>query len=111
MTQFRSLRHVVFDPSTSVSTGAPWLAADARQITLSIQTAKPAASRFTVIGTNDDGLQSALGTPLHTVDAGGWSILTVITAPGIYAMDAGARWLNVFRASGSTDTATFQGRT
>ena len=106
-----SYRHVVFDPSTSVSTGAPWLAADAAQITLSIQTAKPAASRFTVIGTNDDGLREALGTPLHTVDAGGWSIVTVLTGPGLYNIAAGLRWLNVFRASGSTDTATFQGRT
>lgn len=104
-------RHVVFDPSTSGSTGAPWLAADAQQITLSIQTAKPAASRFTVIGTNNDGLQTALGTPLHTVDAGGWSIVTVLTAPGLYNIAAGLRWLNVFRASGSTDTATFHGRT
>lgn len=106
-----SLRHVVFDPSASASTGAPWLAADARQITLSIQTAKPAASRFTVVGTNDDGLQTALGTPLHTVDAGGWSIVTVLTGPGLYNIAPGLRWLNVFRASGSTDTATFHGRT
>lgn len=111
MTLPRSVRHVVFDPSTSVSTGAPWLAADMRQITLSVQTAVPAASRFTVIGSNDDGLQSALGTPLHTVDAGGWSIVTVVTAPGLYNIAAGLRWLNVFRASGSTDTAAFHGRT
>lgn len=106
-----SFRHVVFDQSASASTGAPWLAVDARQITLSIQTAVPAASRFTVIGTNNDGLSVALGTPLHTVDAGGWSIVTVLTAPGLYNIAPGLRWLNVFRASGSTDTATFQGRT
>ena len=106
-----ALRHVVFDPNTSASTGSQWLAADARQITLSIQTAVPAASRFTVIGTNDDGLRTALGTPLHTVDSGGWSIVTVVTAPGLYNIAAGLRWLNVFRASGSTDTATFHGRT
>ena len=110
MTLPLALRHVVFDPSTSVSTGSPWLAADAAQITLSIQTAVPAASRFTVIGTNDDGLRTALGTPLHTVDAGGWSIVTVLTAPGLYNIAPGLRWLNVFRASGSTDTATFHGR-
>lgn len=106
-----SFRHVVFDQTTSGSTGAPWLAADQRQITLSIQTAVAAASRFTVIGTNDDGRQSALGTPLHTVDSGGWSILTVITSPGVYNIAPGFRWVNVFRASGSTDTATFHGRT
>ena len=106
-----SFRHVVFDPSTSVSTGSVWCAADAQQISLSIQTAVAAASRFTVIGTNNDGFGAALGTPLHTVDAGGWSIVTVLTAPGLYNIAAGLRWLNVFRASGSTDTATFHGRT
>ena len=106
-----SFRHVVFDPSTSVSTGSVWCAADAQQISLSIQTAKPAASRFTVVGTNAEGLRTALGTPLHTVDNDGWSILTVITSPGVYNIAPGFRWVNVFRASGSTDTATFHGRT
>ena len=106
-----ALRHVVFDPSTSVSTGSQWLAADARQVTLSIETAVAAASRFTVVGTNAEGLRTALGTPLHTVDNDGWSILTVITSPGVYNIAPGFRWVNVFRASGSTDTATFHGRT
>jgi hypothetical protein len=107
-----SFNHVCLDVATSNLTGRPWLIGDFRQLTLSIETQHNTASRYTVIGTNDDGLQAPLGTPLQTVPSDGWSIVTVLTQQGIYAFDpmAGFRWINAFRPSASSATITLNGR-
>lgn len=107
-----SYRQVALDVTTSNLTGTPWCVADLRTLSLSIQTQTNSASQFTVIGTNDDGLQSALGTPLQTAPANGWSIVTTISAQGLYAFDPiGFRWINIFRPSASSATCVWQGRT
>lgn len=92
-----SQRQVMLGANTSNLTGTPWLVQDAATLTISIQSSTGSASRYTVVGTNDDGLQSALGTPSQTAPAGGWSVVTTITSAGVYTIDPGVRWLNVFR--------------
>ena len=109
-----SKHKVILGVANSDLTGAPQLVQDLRQICLSIETQTGTASRFTVIGSNDNGLQSALGTPLQIDDTDGWSIVTTITARGLVAFDPGAlgfRWLNVFRPSASSATIIMTGRT
>lgn len=107
-----SFTHNALDVATSNLTGRPWLIADFRQLAVSIETQTNSASRYTVIGTNDHGLNEALGTPSQTIPNDGWSILTTIVAQGIYTFDPmpGFRWLNVFRPSASSATITFQAR-
>lgn len=78
-------------------TGNPWFVGDAATLTVSIQSSTGSASRYTILGSNADGFQSALGTPSQTVPAGGWSIVTTITAAGIYTIDPGMRWINSCR--------------
>jgi hypothetical protein len=111
--RFPSARHVCHDATTSNLTGRPWFTGDFAQMTVSVETQTNAASRYTVIATNDDGLRAPLGTPSQTVPAGNWSILTVITVQGLYALDPypGFRWVNVFRPSASTATVTLAVRT
>ena len=102
-----SFRHVALGADTSNLTGAVWLVADFDKLTVSIQSSTASASRYTIIGTNDDGLQSALGTPLQTAPSAGWSIVTAITAQGIYGFDVtGLRWINVFRDGISVSAAS-----
>ena len=111
MSLFRSARHVALDVTTSNLTGAVWCVADFAHLTVSIESQTGDASRFTVIGTNDDGLQSALGTPLQTAPSDGWSIVTAITSQGLYGFDVtGFRWVNVFRPSASSATITYSAR-
>lgn len=105
-------RHILHGVHNSDLTGAVAYVGDVRQLTLSIETQTNSASRYTVIGTNDDGFASALDTPSQTVPSGGWSVLTTVTQQGVYAFDpVGVRWLNVFRPSASSATATLAGRT
>lgn len=104
-------RAVILDPTTSNLTGQPCYVGDLRQISLSVTTQTNSASRFTVIATNDDGFQSALGTPLQTAPSGNWSIITTITSDGVFVLDPGFRWMNAFRPSASSVTITITGRT
>lgn len=103
MTTPLSFAHTALGANTSNLTGAAWFTGDFRQMTISIQSASNSASRYTVIGTNDDGLRAALNTPSQNVPANGWSIVTVITSQGLYAFDPypGFRWMNVFRDASS----------
>lgn len=114
MGRLLSYNHVALDVTNSNLTGRPFLVTDLRQLSLSIQSQTNTASQFTLIGSNDDGLRVALGTPLQTAPANGWSIITVLTSQGQYTFDPGAlgfRWVNIFRPSASSVTATFNGRT
>lgn len=111
-------RHVALGANTSDRTGAPYFVGDLRQLTISIVSSTGSASRYTVVGTNDDGLRSALGTPSPLVPSGGWSIATVLTGQGLYAFDptVGFRWINVYRdavsvSAASNCTITLAGRT
>ena len=108
-------RHVATGVHNSDLTGAVAFVGDLRQLSVSIQTQTNAASRFTLVGSNDDGLRAALGTPSQTLAAAnGWSNITTLTQEGMYAFDPGAlgyRWLNVFRPSASSATITYAGRT
>ena len=106
-----AFKHTALTPPASSSiTGTPWYVGDFAQVSVSIVSQTAAASRFTFVCTNDDGFQAALGTPSMSVPAGGWSILTVITAPGMYTFDptAGFRWIQCFSASSAT--ITYAGR-
>lgn len=112
---FSSQPFVMLGAATSDLTGSPMLIADYRQLSVSIQSSTASASRFTFVGTNDNGLSSALGTPSQTVPSGGWSIITTITNEGMYVLDTGFRWINAFRpgiavSASSNVTITLQGR-
>jgi hypothetical protein len=101
-------RHVALGADTSNLTGAPWLVQDFARLSVSVQTSAATASAVTLIGTNDDGLQSALGTPSHATQQNGWSIITALTGPGIWNFDPGAlgfRWINAFRNTYDANTS------
>ena len=117
MTNRITKQHICFGAATpSTLTGAVWLAADYQQITVSVASSVTNGSRCTIVGTNDDGLSTALGTPSQTVNANGWSVVTTLTQSGLYEIVPGMRWLNAFRDPGwasatSNCTVTFHGRT
>lgn len=98
--------HVMLGAANSNLTGDPMLAADLRQLAISIQSSNASASRITFIGTNADGLSAALGTPSQTVPSGGWSLITTITNEGMYVVDTGFRWINCFRPNFSASAAS-----
>ena len=108
--------HVALGADTSNRTGAPWLVADFAHLTVSVESSTASASRYTIIGTNDDGLRSALDTASPTVPSGGWSIVTTIVQQGLYGFDvSGFRWLNAYRdaisvSAASNATVLFNGR-
>jgi hypothetical protein len=91
--------------NSSVRTSNSVLIADDRQITLSVQTAAAVASRVTIWGTLYDGFQTALAE-------GNWSAITAITAPGVFTVDSGFRWLRATRSAlDSTTSVLIAGRT
>lgn len=112
-----SFRQANLGADTSNLTGVPWLVADYRLLTVSIESSTASASRYTIVGSNDDGLS---GTSLRAASAltqqNGWSIVTVVTAPGVYGFaTTGFRWINAFRdafsvSASSNATVTFEGR-
>ena len=81
---------------------------DLRQLTISIRSSTGSASRYTFVGSNEDGFQAALSTPSPTIPNGNWSIVTVLTAQGLYAFDpmVGFRWLNCYRDSISVSASS-----
>lgn len=106
-----SFRHSALTPPASSSiTGTLWFIGDYRQVSVSIASVTNAASRYTFVASNADGLQSALDTPSMLVPQGSWSILTTITQQGMYTFDpaAGFRWIQCFSASSAT--ITYAGR-
>ena len=98
----------LFDGSSSAATSTytsnPLLVADYSQYqAISVETVAAVASRFTVQGTLDDGLTSA-------IRAGSWSNLTVLTVPGKYTVDPGVRFIRVLRSAlESTSTVQYVG--
>lgn len=109
-------RQVNLGADTSNLTGRPFYVGDAELITISIQSSHASASRYTVVGTNQDGFQAALTTPSMLVPANNWSIVTAIVGQGLFKIDAGMRWLNCFRdaiqvSASSNATITFATRT
>lgn len=99
-------RQISLGAANSNLTGNPWFVGDAATISISIVSSTGSASRYTILGTNDDGFQSALGTPSQTVPAGGWSIVTVLTSQGVYTVDSGLRWINSCRTVIDTSAAS-----
>lgn len=112
-----TFRHVVHGAGTSGYTGNPVYIGDYRSLSISIQTSTTSASLFTVQGSNDDGFQSALGTPSHATGQNGWSVITTLSGFGLWNFDPGAlgfRWMRIFRpdftaSAGSNATVTLNG--
>ena len=70
---------------------------------LSVLTTNTAASRFSVEGSLDDGLNAA-------IDANSWSNVTTLLADGVYTLDPGLRWIRVLRSAlDSQATVRFNG--
>lgn len=76
---------VILD-SNSSGTGNAHFVGDARLLTLSIESSTGSASRFTISGSNADGMQAAIPDT-------SWSVLTTLLNRGLYTIDPGARWL------------------
>ena len=92
---FPSRRVVLFDGSSGQSstfTSNSILIADYDNLTVSWLTDTTATSRFTIEGTNSDGLTV-------TIPDASWSVVTTVLADGIYSIDPGIRWLRGRRAS------------
>lgn len=106
----RTFEHINLGVNTSLRTGSPYFVGDARQLTVSIETQTNTASLFTIFGSNENGFQSALGTANPTVNADGWSHITVIQLQGLYTIDPGFRWIMAGRPSASSATIIFAGR-
>lgn len=95
--------------SGSNLTGTPVFVGDMHNLTFSITSSNASTSRWTFVGSNDDGLQTALSTPSPTASSGGWSIITAIVQQGLYGINEvpapgqggiiGFRWLNAFRST------------
>lgn len=83
--------------SASTNTSGPWFAGDFRLVTMSFASiGSLGASRFTVEGSNADGLQASdLGGATSTA---GWSLVTGVNmvgvTPGLITFDPpGYRWI------------------
>ena len=83
--------------SASTNTSAPWFVGDFRLVSLSFASSATAgASRFTIEGSNADGLQATdLGSSTQTLN---WSLVSGVNmvgaAPGMITLDPpGYRWL------------------
>lgn len=84
--------------NSSTYTKGPYLAVDAATISVSWTTVNAVASRLTIQGSNDHGLDD-------TGAVTNYSVLTALTAPGLYTVDSGPRWLRFQRGS-EESTAT-----
>lgn len=99
--------HTALGANTSDRTGAPFCVADFHYLTVSVESSTASASRYTIVGSNQDGFQRALTTPSPTVPQNGWSIVTALTTQGIYGFDVlGFRWVNVYRDAISVSAAS-----
>jgi hypothetical protein len=76
--------------SASSGTSPSIFVGDCRLLSISIQTSTGSASNVTVSLANDGGFTRSVGF---------WSVVTVLPAQGIYAIDPGARWVQVERAN------------
>lgn len=83
--------------NSSTATSRSIFVGDARSMSVSLTTTT-AASTYTLQGSNADGFVDA-------IPAGQWSTVTALTAPGIYAVQTGMRWLRAQQAA-STSSAT-----
>ena len=97
--QYTNTKVLMGADSSSTNTSAAWFAGDYRLVTLSFSSrGSLGASRFTVEGSNADGLQATdLGGPTSTA---GWSLVTGVNmvgvTPGMITFDPpGYRWLRV----------------
>lgn len=82
---------------SAAATSNPQFVGDVVRMSVSLTTTT-AASSYTIQGSNADGFSVA-------IPAGQWSTVTVLTAPGIYAIQTGMRWLRAIQAA-STSSAT-----
>lgn len=85
---------------SSTYTSTPQLVVDAATMALSWTTVTGDASRCTIQASLDQGLTGAITN---------YSVLTALTAQGLYTIDPGPRWIRVQRGSEeSTATVTLQ---
>lgn len=90
--------------ATSTYTSNPALVVDYAQAqSLSVITSNTGLSRHTVEGSLADGFSTAIPND-------SWSVVTVLTADGVYTVDPGLRWLRVARSAiDSQTTVRFSG--
>lgn len=92
-------QHLNLGANSSRQTGEPWFVGDFARLTVSLTTGAAAASRISIIGSNEDGFQSTLSSGNPTVNTNVWSHLTQLLSPGVFTIDTGFRWVNAIRAA------------
>lgn len=98
---FPTRRLALFDGSSGQSsayTSSWFLVQDYDVMTVSWTTDSGDASRLTLDASNDDGLTSAVSFT---------SVLTGISADGIYTIDPGMRWVRARRNSNESQSEVF----
>ena len=74
-------------------TSATALVADARNLTLSVESNTTIAVNWVLSGSNEDGFDASIVT---------FSTLSTIIADGIHKIDEGVRWVRLVRDSGTS---------
>ncbi len=78
--------------SSATHSGAVYMG-DFRNLSIQVS---GSGSNFTIEGSNDDGFTRAITN---------WSTMTVLTAAGIYSIEAGARWIRAGRPDSAVTIA------
>lgn len=93
-------RKVLFDANSTSSFTSAWhLVAEYAQLTMSYSSSVTGTANLIVHGSNDDGLRSSINS---------FSVLTTVTAAGLFTIDPGVRWLRAVRSSSSGSRAVVQ---
>ena len=86
-------RTVVMFAGGSGFTSPTALVADARSLTLSVESNTTIAVNWVLSGSNEDGFDASIVT---------FSTLSTIVADGIHKIDEGVRWVQLVRDSGTS---------
>ena len=84
---------VLFDDGNTDLTSAAVLVADARSLTLSVESSTTIAVNWVLEGSNEEGFDASINT---------FSTLSTIVADGIHKIDEGVRWVRLVRDSATS---------
>ena len=93
--------YLLFDGTSASSsnyTSGAALVAEYGQLSLSWNTTQAVASNLTVWASNEDGFAASIVT---------WSAVTTLVGQGVFAVEAGMRWLRVARSSLDSQSLSF----
>ena len=83
----------LFGSGNTALTSATALVADARSLTLSVESDTTIAVNWVLAGSNEEGFDNSINT---------FSTLSTIVADGIHKIDEGVRWVQLTRDSATS---------